>query len=300
MNPSAAEGKLQLNNNSLKAESVELSEAGGSALDSSCDNRFYDYYAEASQSKETFQRFGSIRDMVLRIAGKTNSVLDKLDVADIGCGAGTQSIMWAELGHNVNGLDINEALIGLARKRAAEAGYSIEFAVGTAADLPWPNESMDICLVPELLEHVIEWDLCLNEFARVLKPKGILYISTTNKLCPIQQEFNLPLYSWYPERLRRRFERLSVSSRPELVNYATYPAVNWFCYYSLRAELARRGFTSMDRFDVINSSEKNPLQRSILWFIKSVPLLRLLGHIVTPYTNIVAIKRDPSNERHQE
>jgi 2-polyprenyl-6-hydroxyphenyl methylase/3-demethylubiquinone-9 3-methyltransferase len=59
----------------------------------------------------------------------------------------------------------------------------------------WPNRSMDVCLVPELLEHVREWRECLADFARVLRPGGVLVLTTNNKLCPVQQEFNLPLYS---------------------------------------------------------------------------------------------------------
>jgi 2-polyprenyl-3-methyl-5-hydroxy-6-metoxy-1,4-benzoquinol methylase len=55
---------------------------------------------------------------------------------------------------------------------------------------------MDVCLLPELLEHVADWQSCLNEAARVLRPGGLLYLSTTNVLCPRQQEFNLPLYSF--------------------------------------------------------------------------------------------------------
>jgi 2-polyprenyl-3-methyl-5-hydroxy-6-metoxy-1,4-benzoquinol methylase len=101
---------------------------------------------------------------------------------------------------------------------------------------------MHVCLLPELLEHVVEWMACLKETARILRPGGVLFLSTTNKLCPSQQEFSLPLYSWYPRPLKRHFEKLAVTKRPELENFARYPAVNWFSFYSLRSELSRLGF----------------------------------------------------------
>ena len=99
---------------------------------------------------------------------------------------------------------------------------------------------MSVCL-PELLEHVPDWETCLREAARSLDPGGLLYLSTTNVLCPVQSEFNLPLYSWYPGFIKRRYERLAVTTRPAIANYAKYPAVNWFTFYRLRDYLASTG-----------------------------------------------------------
>lgn len=230
-------------------------EASMSALDHSSHEIFYDYYANASLSQEACQRFGSIRDMILRIL-RTNGAARILDVADIGCGAGTQSLMWAELGHRVHALDVNEPLLELAKQRTAEIGCAIDFRLGSAAELPWDDGSMDVCLVPELLEHVTQWKACLNEFSRLLRPGGVLFLTTTNKLCPIQQEFNLPFYSWYPAPLKRYCEHLATTTQPNLVNFAKYPAVNWFSFYSLRTVLAGLGFRCMDRFDLIDLAKK--------------------------------------------
>lgn len=258
--------------------------------DHSSHEAFYDYYSRESQEEKTLQRFRSIRDCALRIAARDRSKGGPLDVADVGCGAGTQSIMWAELGHRVHGLDINEPLLKLAEKRAAEAGYPIDFQLGTAVKLPWADGTMDVCLVLELLEHVADWKSCINEFARVLRPGGIMVLSTTNKLCPIQQEFNLPLYSWYPAVLKHYFERLAVTSRPQLANYAKYPAVNWFTFYSLRRVLAERGFESLDRFDVMDLSNKGALAKGIVGAVRKMPPLRRLAHVATSGTVVVAVK----------
>ena len=161
-----------------------------------------------------------------------------LRVADIGCGAGTQSLLWAELGHSVFGLDVNAPLVEVAQRRAAERGLPVDFRVGTATALPLEDSSVDVCLLPELLEHVPDWEACLREAARSLDVGGLLYVSTTNVLCPVQSEFNLPLYSWYPSFVKRRYERLAVTTRPAIANYAKYPAVNWFTFYA-SARLSR-------------------------------------------------------------
>ena len=248
---------------------------------------FTEYYANESLSETTLQRYTNIRDAVLRVLGDPEP---GLRVADIGCGAGTQCRLWTERGHRIFGLDINEPLVRLARQRAAEAQINVTFEVGSATNLPWPDQSMDICLMPELLEHVAEWQDCLNECARVLKTNGLLFLSTTNKLCPVQQEFELPFYSWYPSPLKRRYERLAITTRPELVSHAKYPAVNWFTFFSLRSYLKNLGFECMDRFDIAALRQGNRTA-SVLTLLRAIPLLRFLGHVLTPYTVVIALKQ---------
>lgn len=264
---------------------------GQQQWDSSSDPGFFEYYEKQSQSKATYDRFVVVRDKVIKLYAELGSG-DKsaLDVADIGCGAGTQSLLWAQLGHRVSGIDINQPLVDLARKRAAEAGFTIRFEVGTATELPLDDQSMDVCLLPELLEHVVDWQSCLKEACRVLRSGGILYLSTTNVLCPKQEEFNLPFYSWYPGFLKRRYEHLAVTSRPELANSARYPAVNWFSYYQLAAILEKYGVKAYDRFDMIDANALGGAKSLALKLLKSVPPVRMLGHMFISDTVIIGLK----------
>ena len=118
----------------------------------------------------------------------------------------------------------------------------MNFRQGSAENIPLKNKFVDFCIVPELLEHVADWEKCLDEFSRILKPNGILFISTTNKLCPVQNEFNLPFYSWYPDFLKKKYEKLAVTSRPEIVNFAKFPAVNWFTVFQLGERITKKIF----------------------------------------------------------
>lgn len=250
---------------------------------------FFEYYARESQTEATVQRFRRVQSVMLGLAARAG-MPSKLDVADIGCGAGTQARLWAECGHRVYGIDVNEPLIRLARKRAEQQKLDIRFEVGTATALPWGDRTMDVCLMPELLEHVADWRSCVNEAARVLRPRGLLYLSTTNVLCPRQQEFNLPLYSWYPPPLKRYCERVAVTTRPAIANYAKYPAVHWFSFYGLRDFLKPLGFHCLDRFGLIDPVGRSASARIVLTLLRRWPLLRYLGHVVTPGTALVAVK----------
>src|SRR3981081_209111 len=84
--------------------------------DHSAHPEFYDYYANESRSETTLRRFRGLQAAIMRVAEQTG-MSGQLDVADIGCGAGTQALLWAEQGHRVCGLDVNEPLIALATQR---------------------------------------------------------------------------------------------------------------------------------------------------------------------------------------
>lgn len=260
------------------------------AFEHGSDPHFLAYYEEASLSAATLQRFRTIRNKSLALLASHGHDTAHLRVADIGCGAGTQSLLWAELGHSVLGLDINAPLIEVAQRRAAERGFQVDFRVGTATAMPLEDSSVDVCLMPELLEHVPDWEACLREAARSIDVGGLLYVSTTNVLCPVQSEFNLPLYSWYPSFLKRRYERLAVTTRPVLANYAKYPAVNWFTFYGLRDYLAPLGFECLDRFDMMDLKRVRAPMRTLVSMARTIAPLRFFGHLLTPSTALFAVK----------
>jgi ubiquinone/menaquinone biosynthesis C-methylase UbiE len=248
---------------------------------------FYRYYERQSKTDQALVRFATIQATILRLMGPRD---EAMHIADVGCGAGTQTRLWAARGHIAHGADINAALIDLARQRAAQDRLAVEFSVASATGLPWADASMDVCIAPELLEHVADWTACIEQFVRVLKPGGVLYLSTSNVLCPSQEEFDLPMYSWYPAPFKRHFEELARTTHPELAGHATYPAVNWFSYYGLRRILAGHGLQCLDRFDMIDLAPRPLLVRSLVRLVRALPPLRLLGHILTPYTTLMAFK----------
>ncbi len=261
--------------------------SGDSAHRSSSE--FYEYYAARHDSPEMVMHFQSLKDKVLAfLAQQPHNAARRM--LDVGCGPGTQALLWAADGYQVAALDINGPLIEHARERAKTQGLDIDFQLGSATALPWPDQSFDICLLPELLEHVADWRTVLNEAVRVLKPGGLLFLSTTSSLCPYQEEFNLPCYAWYPGWLKRRYERLAVTTRPEIVNFATYPAVNWFTPYSLGRELAARGVVAHDRFDTLDVGTNSLAKKLIARLCRALPPLRFIGHCFTPSTALIGIR----------
>jgi 2-polyprenyl-3-methyl-5-hydroxy-6-metoxy-1,4-benzoquinol methylase len=98
-------------------------------------------------------------------------------VLDAGCAAGSLSAAMVALGASVVGVDISESLVQIASDRL---GSHAEFHVADlAAPLPFlADRSFDIVTASLVLHYLRDWNQTLREFNRVLRPDGVLLIST--------------------------------------------------------------------------------------------------------------------------
>jgi 2-polyprenyl-3-methyl-5-hydroxy-6-metoxy-1,4-benzoquinol methylase len=102
---------------------------------------------------------------------------------DAGCGTGTLARWLATRGASVLGVDAAPEMVAAARAGAAQ-DYSDRLSfvrVQTIARLALDDCSLDGILCSSVLEYVPDPSACLNEFARVLKPGGLLLVSVPNR-----------------------------------------------------------------------------------------------------------------------
>jgi SAM-dependent methyltransferase len=97
-------------------------------------------------------------------------------VADLGCGTGSLSLLLAEAGHEVTGLDISPAMVKLAREKVTGAGYIAEFSVGDAATPPWAGGSFDVVLTRHVLWAIDNPDVAIMRWLDALAPNGRLVL----------------------------------------------------------------------------------------------------------------------------
>lgn len=101
-------------------------------------------------------------------------------VLDAACGEGYGSALLAQHGAEVLGVDISAEAIGHARRRySVIPGLRFQTMDVTALELP--EASFDLVVSFETLEHLAEHDALLQGFRRVLKPDGLLLISSPDK-----------------------------------------------------------------------------------------------------------------------
>lgn len=96
-----------------------------------------------------------------------------LRILDFGCGSGANAVLLGNRGAHVWAVDISEDLIRLGRRRLAVNGRAdgAQFVVGSAHDLPLPDNSIDIVFGIAILHH-LDLALVSKEVHRVLKPGG--------------------------------------------------------------------------------------------------------------------------------
>jgi GT2 family glycosyltransferase/protein-L-isoaspartate O-methyltransferase len=107
------------------------------------------------------------------------SAVPAKEVLDAGCGVGYGSLLLARAGaRRVVGIDASAEAIEDARFRA---GSCAEFVEGDIEDLPFAARSFDVVVCFETIEHVDDGGRALAEFKRVLRPDGVLIISSPNR-----------------------------------------------------------------------------------------------------------------------
>ncbi len=97
---------------------------------------------------------------------------------EIGCGrgVGVQLVLRAFQPQQVDGIDIDPAMIMWARRRKRARGMSeATFQVADAQDLPYPDASMDAVFNFGIIHHLEDWRKGIREIARVLKAGGAFY-----------------------------------------------------------------------------------------------------------------------------
>ena len=106
------------------------------------------------------------------VAGKT--------ALDIASGEGYGSAMLAQTAHKVIGVDIAQEAV--AHAQAKYQAENLEFRIGSCTAMPLDDASVDVVVSFETIEHHDEHEAMMREIKRVLRPGGVVVISSPDKL----------------------------------------------------------------------------------------------------------------------
>src|ERR1700730_13051207 len=112
---------------------------------------------------------------------RTAGPLAGMKIIDVGCGAGLVTEPISRLGAAVIGIDAAERNVLVAERHARSTGASVQYQHALPEELADQGRVFDAVISLEVVEHVADLPVFLDELARLVAPGGILVIGTLNR-----------------------------------------------------------------------------------------------------------------------
>ena len=106
------------------------------------------------------------------------SSLKKLKILDVGCGGGLLCEPLSRLGAKVTGIDASEKNIEIAKAHARKGNINVNYICTSPEKV---NESYDVILCMEVVEHVEDLDFFYKSCSKLLNKNGLIFFATINK-----------------------------------------------------------------------------------------------------------------------
>lgn len=164
-----------------------------------------EYHAHRHQ-----MRYDLVADMVRRHVPERGAVLD------VGCGAALVADKLADLPLRYVGLDYGGHHIEFAAEKLRTGPATTiqrSFVRGDGEHLPFQDRLFDVVVMTEVIEHLLRPELAVWEIARVLKPGGVLVLTTNNASeMPLRSPVSDP-FSWLEKAIGFHHDEI-ISHRP--------------------------------------------------------------------------------------
>lgn len=144
-------------------------------------------YARFDDALHAAQAIARWYAALLRLVVRTVGPLAMRDVLDAGCGYGAVPLALDRLGARVTGVDVSRFVIE--RNRAVLPDLRFDIIDLQTRDA-LPQESYDVITCFEVVEHLADFRLAINNMARALRPNGYLVLTTPNR------GNRVPFYRW--------------------------------------------------------------------------------------------------------
>jgi len=120
-------------------------------------------------------------DIPIRILSERLDISDS-EGLDVGCGDGVLLYKVRKMGGKITGLDYSSEGIKAAKEKLTSYGVRSKNIIESSCyDMPFKNESFDYVTSTEVIEHLEDVGVYLNEIQRVLRPGGLFVCTTPNR-----------------------------------------------------------------------------------------------------------------------
>ncbi len=203
--------------------------------------------------------------------------LENRRILDVGCGVGTYVRKFRQFSTDVHGVDVDV-------DKVAKASATLPNILTAPAEvLPYPDDSFDVVLLHEVIEHVDDDARAVAEATRVVAPGGRVVIYAPNRLYPFETHgayfgghfvFGLiPLVNYLPDALRKHF-------CPHVRAYTSGSLRALFAGLPVRVVVHAGVYPGFDNIAARNRLLASALRR-VLYGLENTPLQRFgLSHFL--------------------
>jgi len=164
-------------------------------------------------------------------------------ILEIACGTGRFTVMLAERGANITGLDISGPMLGQGREKSTAAGVDVEFMRGDAGRLPFPDDHFDTVMAMRFFHLADTPASFLSEMRRVSRNR--VFFDTFNRYS------TRSIYNWalpMGSRLYSRREVTALLDRADLrLASESHDFVLPYGLYRQIPDSLAKGFRKFDR-----------------------------------------------------
>jgi len=128
-------------------------------------------------------RISFIKDKLLshfKLSSNNETPLKKLKILDIGCGGGLLCEPLSRLGAAITGIDPSSDNIEVAKLHSKEMNLNIEYICCSPENLSF-KDKFDVILNMEVIEHVSDVNIFIQNCSKLIKKNGIMFVATINK-----------------------------------------------------------------------------------------------------------------------
>jgi ubiquinone/menaquinone biosynthesis C-methylase UbiE len=222
--------------------------------------------------------------VVNRLMKLTSTVdLTGKTVLDIGCNDASYTVEFAQSARSVIGIDLREECLSSAYSRVKGQTRLVWLLMMNAERLAFPDESFDVVVMNEVLEHIPDQARALDEVCRVLKKNGVFVLFVPNRLYVVethgahigQRKLGrfIPFIHWLPRSIGRNFMNARSYTESELRQLLAchgFAVIHSSCLFppldGLRCSLKHLNLTGIvDNY------------RNLIPLMAQAPILRLMG-----------------------